>query len=287
MGRYYNHWPEYKPVSKRKADCERAVARLRKRKQSVSPVLIDGSKISKSVWGQAWCKHLESLSDYESRLPGGRSYVRHGAVIDLQVTGGKIVASVQGSCRYKVVINISRVNEEKWQGILKECSSKIVSVIELLQGHLSSGVMKIITDRERGLFPLPKEISLKCSCPDWVGMCKHVAATLYGVGARLDHEPELLFLLRGVNHLDLIANATTHVARIEGRGAINDDDIAGIFGIDVEEVSDEPETPKQTNPNKSKPYGETPKKKQASDRKKTALKKPPLKKKTTKKRGAR
>ena len=49
-----------------------------------------------------------------------------------------------------------------------------------------------------GLFPTPREISFSCSCPDWAMMCKHVAAALYGVGARLDADPLLFFTLRGI-----------------------------------------------------------------------------------------
>jgi len=58
-----------------------------------------------------------------------------------------------------------------------------------------------------GLFPSPAEIKLSCSCPDWADMCKHVASALYGVGARLDQKPQLLFVLRGVDENELIAGA--------------------------------------------------------------------------------
>ena len=67
--------------------------------------------------------------------------------------------------------------------------------------------MGIVTNQATGLFPSPSEIEMDCSCPDWAGMCKHVAATLYGIGARLDLQPDLLFVLRKVDHLDLVARA--------------------------------------------------------------------------------
>ena len=58
-----------------------------------------------------------------------------------------------------------------------------------------------------GLFPSPAEIKFSCSCPDYAGMCKHIAAVLYGIGARLDQKPDLLFRLHDVDEKDLIAGA--------------------------------------------------------------------------------
>jgi len=213
------------------------------------PVIITGSKISNSVWGKAWCKHLESFSDYENRLPRGRSYVRHGSVIDLKISSAKVSAMVQGSSLYDVTVSIMNVSQDKWKRIVSECSSKIASVMELLQGRLSSSIMTRMTDRNDGLFPLLKEISLKCSCPDRVSMCKHVAATLYGVGARLDIEPELLFVLRGVNHADLIARTAAPTTKIAKSKTVKETDLAGIFGIDIETTSQQ--IPKQLKSKKA------------------------------------
>ncbi len=132
-------------------------------------------------------------------------------------------------------VDIKSLVPEKWEFILKNCSGQIDSVIELLQGKFSSGVMKIISDKHNGLFPAPKEISLNCSCPDWADMCKHVAAVLYGVGHRLDHEPELLFKLRKVDHLELISQASVKVpaSRSGKSNIIKDQNLSEIFGIDI------------------------------------------------------
>lgn len=59
--------------------------------------------------------------------------------------------------------------------------------------------MQVLFKDKDGLFPKPKEISFTCSCPDWAIMCKHVAATLYGIGVRLDENPSLFFTLRGID----------------------------------------------------------------------------------------
>jgi len=228
-------WPRYVPVGERRAKAQKAVAKLMKKGGKISPVTIEGRTLARTFWGKAWCNHLESFSDYENRLPRGRSYVRNGFVVHLNVDEGQIEALVQGSSLYKVKIDIKTLDPQKWAFILKNCSGQIDSVIELLQGKFSSGVMKIIVDQQNGLFPSPKEISLDCSCPDWADMCKHVAAVLYGVGSRLDREPELLFKLRKVDHMELInkAGIKTPATRSAKSKIIKDSDLSEIFGIDI------------------------------------------------------
>lgn len=238
MGWYrYGGFPPYVRVADRKKQAAKVVDKLKKKGEQVQPVLIEGRTITKTFWGNAWCKNLESYSDFENRLPRGRTYVRNGSVIDLKVAKGEINALVAGSSVYKVKIVISQVIKSKWKTIVNECVGKIDSIIELLQGKFSQGIMKIITHPERGLFPQPKEIKLNCSCPDWADMCKHVAAVLYGVGARLDERPEELFLLRQADHADLIAKAGTKslvkTRKDNSDQVLADSELSSLFGIDI------------------------------------------------------
>ncbi|MGH7959829.1 MAG: hypothetical protein ACREH8_22835, partial [Opitutaceae bacterium] len=172
------------------------------------------------------------------RLPRGRTYVRNGSVIDLQIASGKISAMVMGSQLYRGTIAIAPLAPQRWKAIKAACSGKIDSLVGLLQGRLSDAVMRIITDRDSGLFPAPSEIKLDCSCPDWADLCKHHAAVLYGVGARLDAQPELLFVLRGVDHLELIgaaADASVLTAPDSNGGAAMDAaQMADVFGIEID-----------------------------------------------------
>lgn len=215
------------------------------------PIVIEGRTIANTFWGKAWCKNLESYSDYANRLPRGRSYVRNGSVIDLKVGEGEITALVNGSSIYKVKITITKVVTNKWNKIVNECAGKIDSLIELLQGKFSKAVMQIMTDTEKGLFPHPKEIKLSCSCPDWADMCKHIAAVLYGIGARLDDKPEELFILRKVDHDELIAKAGTHsftqTTVLESDQILDGSDLSTLFGIDMGDVSKKDLTPSNQN----------------------------------------
>ncbi len=203
---------------------ERAEKEVRKLKnQGMNPHSVSGissrGKIARSFWGHAWCRHLELHCDYESRLPMGRSYVRNGAVVHLDIASGEVSAMVLGSELYELTIGFDPLNPEIWQAILADCRGKIGSMIELLTGRLSSEVMKRVTDPVRGLFPQPGEMRFNCNCMDWADMCKHVAAVLYGIGARLDSEPELLFRLRGVDQSDLLKKSASTEALIEGSGS--------------------------------------------------------------------
>lgn len=225
----------YVSVAQRRANAAKHAQKLAKKGQALAPVTIEGRAITTTFWGKAWCAHLESFSDYANRLPRGRSYVRNGSVIDLQIAPGKIIAQVMGSSLYEETIVIKPLPPKQWAAIKAECAGKIDSLVGLLQGRLSDGVMRVITDREKGLFPAPTEIELDCSCPDWADMCKHIAAVLYGVGARLDAQPELLFVLRGVDHLELIGAAADAPA-LAGRvaGAMDTAQMADVFGIEID-----------------------------------------------------
>ena len=238
-------FPEYMSVGTRRARA-RAVAQeiARKQKRSLAPVgPIDGNKLVRTFWGKAWCDNLESYVDYANRLPRGRSYARHGSVIDLQIAAGKIAALVSGTSTYEIGVTIRPLSPKSWTQIASECIGQIDSLVDLLHGKLSTQVMEIVTRKAGGLFPPPKQISFTCSCPDWAGMCKHVAATLYGVGVRLDQKPELLFELRGVDHAELVGGAAEAVPRFangaQSAKVIKGADLSALFGIELESTTTE------------------------------------------------
>jgi uncharacterized Zn finger protein len=198
-------WKPYVPVAKRRERAARLVAKLKLEGETLSPVSAARGSIAKTYWGKAWCQNLERYSDYASRLPRGRTYLRNGSVIDLKIQAGEVVAQVMGSSLYQIQVKISAVPAAHWQSLARDCAQSIDSWVELLQGQLSTAVMERIARPGAGLFPSPREITFSCSCPDAAAMCKHVAATLYGIGARFDAEPELLFRLRKVDAKDLVA----------------------------------------------------------------------------------
>ena len=230
-------WRPYVSAAERRLKAVREMEKRRKKGLVVSPVTIEGRMIVKTFWGKSWCENLERYSDFANRLPRGRTYVRNGSVIDLQISSGEIKALVSGTDIYEVAVKVAPVTKTRWRSICKDCAGAIDSLIELLQGRLSKGVMERICQQNAGLFPSPKEIRLSCSCPDWAEMCKHVAAVLYGIGARLDQQPELLFRLHGVDEKELIAQADAAFP-LAKRGpaaakVLAGEDLSKLFGLDM------------------------------------------------------
>jgi uncharacterized Zn finger protein len=215
----------------------------KKRGRPAAPVVIHGRALAKTFWGTAWCDNLERYSDYENRLPRGRTYVRNGSVLDLHIVPGRVEALVAGSELYTVNVDIMRLVAARWKRVMAACAGRIDSLIGLLRGELSDDVLSVLTDTNTGLFPAPREITMRCSCPDAAAMCKHIAATLYGVGARLDERPELFFVLRQVDQGDLLAGVesaevmATAGAKAGGTGKkrLAPDAVAAVFGFELDE----------------------------------------------------
>ncbi|TVP76146.1 helix-turn-helix domain-containing protein [Thioalkalivibrio sp.] len=235
----WNYKP-YVPVARRRAKGLRHVAAMKKRGEVVEPVVAatPRGRIAVSFWGQAWCDHLESYSDFANRLPRGRTYLRNGSVLHLGIEPGKIQALVMGSELYRQSVRIDPLPAGQWEALKQRCQGRIGSVIELLQGRISREIMAVVTDRDTGLFPRPDEIHLGCDCPDWADLCKHLAAVLYGVGARLDTAPELLFTLRGVDHAELIQSdmaALSGTGERSSRQTLPPSALSEVFGIEIDD----------------------------------------------------
>jgi len=238
----FYEWRPYVSTAQRQRQAQRELAGLRKKGKAVAPVAIEGRKIATSFWGLSWCANLERYSDYANRLPRGRSYVRNGCVIDLQIAKGEVVATVSGSQLYTVKAKIKMVASTRWRAICRDCAGGADSLVELLQGGLAAAVMDRVCREGDGLFPTPQEIKLSCSCPDWADMCKHVAAVLYGIGARLDHEPQLLFVLRGVDANEFIAHAGEDLSSIPAAPSaakvLDAGDVAALFGLEMVDATE-------------------------------------------------
>jgi uncharacterized Zn finger protein len=204
-------------------------------------VIASRGAIARTFWGKSWCGNLEAYSDYSNRLPRGRTYCRNGSVIDLKILAGAVTAQVMGSNLYQIKMTISDVPKPQWHAIGRDCSGSIDSLVELLQGRLSQAVMERICRKGVGLFPSPKEIKFQCSCPDWAGMCKHVAAVFYGIGARLDAAPDLLFLMRNVDPKDLVARAEAGLPLSSKKAPkstklLDASNLADVFGIEMADI---------------------------------------------------
>ncbi len=240
------YYPEYVSVAQKKANAQKKLVKLRKDKKyrDIEPIVIEGQSIAKTWWGKAWCSNLEKYSDYENRIGRGRSYVRHGFVFDLKIFSGKVTSLVQGSesMPYRCDIKFELLNSKNWDSIKDLTGSRFDSIEELLHGRFPKSLQEVFSDKGKGIFPASKEICFDCSCPDSANMCKHIAATLYAVGARFDNKPELLFTLRGVDLNELIGSTiNSHKESVLSKAAnakssriinIKNDPLSKLFDID-------------------------------------------------------
>ena len=235
-------YKEYVPASVKKARMAKSLKRLKKKDPNLAPIQIAGRKLASTWWGIAWNTNLERYADYSNRIERGRSYVRNGAVLDLRIEPGKIMGLVQGSHLrpYRIEISIQPLRPEAWSAVTKACIGSIQSLRDLIEGRFPKVLSDLFTAKGVGLFPTPREIQFSCSCPDYADLCKHVAAILYGVGARLDQDPTLFFVLRKVDISDLInhslnqaTDALLEKSKSRSRRALADDDLSGLFGVDV------------------------------------------------------
>lgn len=244
MGWYgggYGNFPPYVPVAVRRRNALREIKKLVKKGTVITPVEVAGRKITTTFWGNAWCDNLTSYHHIANRLPRGRTYCNNGSIMHLQIEAGKITALVSGSELYEITLDIKPLPAATWKAIRAKCAGQVGSLVELLQGKLSKNVMEIVTKAKDGLFPSPDEIEMSCSCPDHTRLCKHIAATFYGVGHRLDAQPELLFKLRHVDHLDLIQQAVAPTglgasAKGKKKKTIDAGDLSAVFGIELDEA---------------------------------------------------
>lgn len=265
----YRGYQKYVTVAEKKAKAEKKLQQLRKKIPDIAPVILQGSTLARTWWGKSWNKNLERYADYRNRIGRGKSYVRHGAVLDLKIENGRATALVQGTRAkpYEVIIRITPVKKANWNQIKKQCQGELSSLSDLLAGKFPKVLGEIFLAEGKGLFPTPKEISFDCSCPDWASMCKHVAATLYGIGARLDEDPLLFFTMRQADTEELIARAVEGktgelLAKAEKKSSrvIDDNDLSGLFGIDMDAKPDFGNTAKTSKP-----------KQHAARKKKTAI----------------
>jgi uncharacterized Zn finger protein len=240
-----NFYPPYVPVATRRAKAEKALQQLRKKQPGITPVIISGNALATTWWGKSWNSNLERYADYRNRIGRGRSCVRHRAVLDLQLTPGRVTALVQGSEAqpYRVAITVDTLSAHHWATIRTACAGCFDSLSALLAGTFPQALKDLFFAKGAGLFPSPRDIHFDCSCPDWASMCKHVAAALYGVGARFDEDPSLFFRLRGITMDELItqtvADTTQTLLRKAERQSANvldEVDLGDVFGIQLDDL---------------------------------------------------
>lgn len=227
----YNYGPYVNRATKQK-NANREATKLKKKGVKVSPVKIEGRTIAKSFWGKAWCDDLERNGPDANRLAKARTYARNGSIVHLELSKNKVRAIVAGSSIYQVEIVFNELEQAKWLAFQNKCKGQVSSLVDLLAGKIPESVMKLVSEEGQGLFPGTGKMKFSCTCPDFTSLCKHVAAVLYGVGSRLDSDPELIFRLRGVDPRDLLPEIKS-LTKSSNQKAISNEELEDIFGVDI------------------------------------------------------
>lgn len=206
-------------------------ARLIEKGFNPLPVDAFSGPIASSAFGESWVDKIEDWADEPNRLGRGKTSLRAGSVVHLGINGGEAVALVQGGRLYRVYIKVAPISKKRKKILRAKSAQDPDIMMALLTGNYDADLAQAFCGND-GLLPAAREIGFSCSCPDYAGVCKHVAAALYGIARRIDSDPRLLFQLRGVEPEDLL--------RLDGIPAdfclddgLEADRIQDIFGIEL------------------------------------------------------
>lgn len=195
----------------------------------------DGS----SWWAEGFTRALEAGTE-PGRLARGRAYAADGAVRDLKVVPGEVRARVAGSGRSPYRVSLIRVclAEEDWERVLGALAGQPLFRARLFEGVLPPEVERVFGVLGLDLFPRGlDDLVLTCSCPDWGGTCKHVAATLTALSEAVGRDPFLLTTWLGMARGDFLAGLRRHA-----RGAADAEDAGS--GTEEAGGSSFPDTPR-------------------------------------------
>ena len=195
--------------------------------EELHPVVNKTRKLAANFWGSAWMKQLALCESGGMSLAPGRTLLRHGCVLHVDIRPGEITALISAEEVYEVQLKLAPLDEERLQALAAGCSGHIDSLLSLMQGKVDKAVLAQLCHPETGLLPTPEDWKMSCTCPDWADPCPHAAAAIYAAGCLIDKTPELLFTLRALQPENLLsAPAPTH--------ELNTDKLSALFGIDLE-----------------------------------------------------
>lgn len=156
-------------------------------------------EFAKNWWARRWIETLERLMQ-GVRLSRGQHYARMGQVVSLEEIKGGVLARVQGSRPkpYRVTIQLAPFNIKQWEKVFDLLSEKSIYMAKLLVGEMPQDIETVFNQAGVSLFPEhAADLQMKCTCPDKITPCKHIAATHYILGDRFDEDPFLIFRMRG------------------------------------------------------------------------------------------
>ena len=162
--------------------------------------------------GKSW--HAVALRDAAERLlgvgraGGGKADARAGRVQWLDVSAGIARGDVLGADGelYRARVDLPAFSMDDRTEFLRLARARPELPARLAGGEYPEEFEKELAASDLSLLPRgASELSHDCSCLDWPGPCRHVAALVYVLVEAVDDKPVHLLTLRGLTLEDLVA----------------------------------------------------------------------------------
>ncbi len=205
------------------------LAELQAAGEELHPVVSRSRALVSHFWGKAWMRHLAACEAGGLCLAPGRTLLRHGCVLDVQLAPGLIRARVSTQRLEEVELHLAPLDEERQAELVQLCQGRIDSLVSLMEGRVDETVLAPLCDPQLGLLPEPADWRMHCSCADWAEPCPHAAAAIYAAGVLIDADPSLLFTLRSLDPATLLRPTAQAEASDFAAG-----DLGKLFGIELD-----------------------------------------------------
>jgi uncharacterized Zn finger protein len=159
-----------------------------------------------SGWAYRFLARLASIG-WEDALREGRAAALSGAVISLEIGRAGARADVRGAGGQmeETSLSLRPLESAVKRRVLKAMAARARYAADLLAGRLPEGVESAFQGTRRSLLPLDAgDVLYRCSCADAPQPCEHAGALAVLLGDRLQDDPFLVFLLRGVPRDELL-----------------------------------------------------------------------------------
>ncbi len=207
----------------------RRLEELRAAGEELCPVVGRGRALASHFWGKAWMRHLAACEAGGLCLAPGRTLLRHGCLLDVQLAPGRIRARVSALRLEEVELQLAPLDEERLEQLVQLCQGRIDSLVSLMEGRVDEAVLAPLCDPQGGLLPEPADWKMSCSCADWAEPCPHAAAAIYAAGVLIDADPSLLFTLRSLDPAVLLRPVPQAEA-----AEFSADELGRLFGIELD-----------------------------------------------------
>ena len=168
--------------------------------------LLPRAKPPESGWAFRFLARLAALG-WEDALADGRAVALSSAVTSLEIgrTGARADVKAADGHLEETSLSLVSLSTVAKRRVLKAMAVRARFAADLLAGRLPEDVEGAFQGTGHTLLPVDAgEVVFRCSCAEVPGPCAHAGALAVLLGDRLQDDPFLVFLLRGVPREELL-----------------------------------------------------------------------------------